>query len=308
MSAIGSFRLTTGGVELDPNPDRFGFLLDSNDVLDDAHALQARMDRDGYLFLPGFLDRDEVREARVAICRELAAEELLEPGMPVELAIAKPGIDMSFRPDIANGHGAGVLIRKVIYSDRIMHFFTQFLGGEATHYDFTWMRTIAPGPGSLAHCDVIFMGRGTKNLYTAWIPFGDIPLHVGGLLLVEGSHRNADVRESYCTFDYDTACQNRPEEHPLQTAGFFNSGALSEDMRQTRESVGGRLLTAENYRMGDLLIFSVYTVHGSLDNHSNEIRISTDSRYQLASDPLDERWVGENPPGHGGKSVKGMIC
>src|SRR5580700_5548535 len=110
MSAIGSFRLTTGGVELDPSPERFGFLQDSNDALNDHEALRARMERDGYLFLPGFLDRDDVREARVAICRELAAEDLLEPGMPVELAIAKPGIDMSFRPDIANGHGAGVQI------------------------------------------------------------------------------------------------------------------------------------------------------------------------------------------------------
>jgi len=57
-----------------------------------------------------------------------------------------------------------------------------------------------------------------------------------------------------------------------------------------------------------VLIFSVYTVHGSLDNQSDEIRLSSDSRYQLASEPLDERWVGENPPGHGGASVKQLIC
>ena len=60
--------------------------------------------------------------------------------------------------------------------------------------------------------------------------------------------------------------------------------------------------------MGDVLIFSVFTVHGSLDNQSNEIRLSTDSRYQLASEPLDERWMGEKPPAHGGNSIRGMIC
>ncbi len=69
-----------------------------------------------------------------------------------------------------------------------------------------------------------------------------------------------------------------------------------------------RLLTAEEYRMGDLLIFSIYTVHGSLDNPSWQIRMSSDSRYQLASEPVDERWAGENPPAHGGNVVKGMIC
>jgi len=308
MSAVESVALTSSGIELDPSPERFGFLLDSNDVITDATALRHRMERDGYLYLPGFLNREDVKAARVAVCEELFEEGLLDPEAPIELAIAKPGVDMSFRPDIANGHRAGELIRKVIYGDRIMEFFTHFLGGEATHYDFTWMRTIAPGHGSQAHCDVIFMGRGTKNLYTAWIPFGDVPLHVGGLLLIEGSHHNQQVRDCYCTLDYDTSCQNRPEETPLRAAGFYNSGAISEDMREMRNSVGGRLLTAKEYKMGDLLIFSVYLVHGSLDNHSKEIRLSTDSRYQLASEPLDERWVGENPPGHGGNSVKGMIC
>lgn len=308
MNTAERVPLTSGGIELDMSPNRFGFLTNSNDILDGPEALRVRMERDGYLFLPGFLDRDDVRAARHAICEELANEGFLEVNEPVEAAIAKAGTDMAFRPDIANGDGAGKLIRKVIYGERIMRFFSGFLGGEATHYDFTWMRAIAPGLGSQAHCDVIFMGRGTKNLFTAWVPFGDIPLDVGGLLLIEGSHHNEQVRKNYCTMDYDTACRNRPSDSPLKVAGFQSSGAITNDMRDMRNSDGGRLLTAERYRMGDLLIFSVYLIHGSLDNHSREIRLSTDSRYQLASDPIDERWVGEHPPGHGGNSIKGMIC
>ncbi len=308
MSIAEHLPLTSGGIELDPSPERFGFLTDSTPSLADPAALQAQMAQDGYLYLPGFLDREDVRAARLAVCDELAAEGMLDPSFPVDQAIAKPDTDMSFRPDIANGEKSGKLIRKVIYGDRIMRFFDRLLGGEATHYDFTWMRTIAPGLGSLAHCDVIFMGRGTKNLYTAWVPFGDIPLNVGGLLLIEGSHRDRHVRETYCTMDYDTSCQNRTNESPLKAAGFLSSGAISADMSEMRNSVGGRLLTAKEYRMGDLLIFSVYLIHGSLDNHSKEIRLSTDSRYQLASEPLDERWVGEHPPGHGGASVRETIC
>jgi len=308
MSVASFSLLTSGGIDLDPNPDRFGYLRESNDLLDDTDGLRLRMERDGYLYLPGFLDRASVITARHAICQELADEGMLDPEQPVELAIAKTDVNMSFRPDIANGDKSGKLIREVIYGERIMRFFTEFLGGEATHYDFTWMRTIPPGKGSPAHCDVIFMGRGTKNLYTAWVPFGDIPINVGGLLLIEGSHHNEEVRETYCTMDYDSACQNRPGEHPLKTAGYQESGAISNDMREMRSAVGGRLLTAEQYKMGDLLIFSVYLVHGSLDNHSKEIRLSTDSRYQLASEPLDERWIGEHPPGHGGESVRPSIC
>ena len=33
-----------------------------------------------------------------------------------------------------------------------------------------------------------------------------------------------------------------------------------------------------------------------------------DSRYQLSSEPIDERWVGERPDGHGPGGKKAMIC
>lgn len=152
------------------------------------------------------------------------------------------------------------------------------------------------------------MGRSTHELYTAWVPLGDIPLEVGGLVVVEGSHRDEATRQGYCTHDVDTVCENKADRHPMQEAGLQEIGALGRDMRSIREGLGGRLLTAREFRMGDLLTFSVFTVHGSLDNGSNTIRMSFDSRYQLASEPMDERWTGENPMGHGGRAVQGVIC
>ena len=61
-------------------------------------------------------------------------------------------------------------------------------------------------------------------------------------------------------------------------------------------------------RAGDLLFFGMHTLHASADNHTNRFRLSTDSRYQLASEPADERWAGPNPAGHSNKARKGMIC
>ncbi|MBM3281064.1 MAG: phytanoyl-CoA dioxygenase family protein, partial [Candidatus Handelsmanbacteria bacterium] len=68
-----------------------------------------------------------------------------------------------------------------------------------------------------------------------------------------------------------------------------------------------RWLSAE-YQMGDLLVFSMYTLHASTDNHTDRIRISSDSRYQLASEPVDDRWIGEDPPIHGIRAKRGMVC
>jgi hypothetical protein len=74
-----------------------------------------------------------------------------------------------------------------------------------------------------------------------------------------------------------------------------------------RETLGGRWLTAE-FRMGDLLTFPMYTVHASLDNQTDRIRLSTDSRYQSAAEPADPRWIGEQPIAHGVAGRRGRIC
>ncbi|CAN5470551.1 phytanoyl-CoA dioxygenase family protein [soil metagenome] len=301
--------LRAGGIDLDTSPEAFGFLRESREIVDDVDALRQRMELDGYLYIPGFFDREDVREVRLKICEVLANEGLLNPSFPIESAIASESVEVAFRPDIVTKGPPRASLEKLIYGDRIMAFYAAFLGGESTHFDFTWLRAVSPGKGTYPHCDVVFMGRGTKNLYTAWVPLGDVPLSVGGLILVEGSHNNEAIRSGYCTFDVDTVCENKPDRpRPMEEAGHGHFGALGKDIRAIREGIGARLLTAREFRMGDLLTFSIYTVHGSLDNGSNQIRLSSDSRYQLASDPIDERWVGENPPGHGGESVRGMIC
>lgn len=47
---------------------------------------------------------------------------------------------------------------------------------------------------------------------------------------------------------------------------------------------------------------------GELCISVDALRLSTDTRYQLASEPVDERWIGENPIAHGLDAKKGMIC
>ncbi len=299
--------LTSGGRTIDLSPERFGWLRDSSDAVGDAAELRARMERDGYLFLPGFLDREGVRAARLALCARLEEEGLLDPAHPAEAAVAREGVRLAFRPDLANDGPARPILERAIYGERVMAFYSALLGGEARHFDYTWLRAVAPGPGTAPHTDVVFMGRGTKRLYTAWVPLGDVPLSVGGLILLEGSHRDEGLRRTYSSLDVDAACAAGGGS-PLERAGFDGGGGIGQGLPALQARIGGRLLTCPEFRMGDLLTFSVYTVHGSLDNASREIRMSSYSRYQLASEPGDERWVGPNPPGHGGAMVRATIC
>ena len=56
------------------------------------------------------------------------------------------------------------------------------------------------------------------------------------------------------------------------------------------------------------MVFSITTMHASPDNHTAKIRHSSDSRYQLASELVDDRWIGDDPPLHDIRAHKAMIC
>ena len=55
------------------------------------------------------------------------------------------------------------------------------------------MRAVSPGPATPPHMDVVYMGRGTKNLFTSWTPLGDVPLEMGGLIILENSHKHKRI-------------------------------------------------------------------------------------------------------------------
>ena len=294
-------RLTTQKLELDLSPEAFGELRPSMDILTDSLALQTRMRDDGYLYLPGYLNRAEVLYARTVLLKRLADAACLEPGTPLGAAIARKDHGSYFMPELAQDNPP---LMHLLYDGPMMAFYTRLFGGQVRHFDYTWLRAVTPGNGTAPHCDIVYMGRGTTNLFTAWTPLGDIPREIGGLMVLEGSHKHDRLRLGYGAKDVDSYCTNHNAMRETGNNGF---GALTFNPIRLRERLGGRWLTAD-FRAGDLLTFSMYTVHCSLDNHSDQIRLSSDTRYQLASDPVDERWVGEHPIGHGDAARRDLIC
>ena len=99
--------------------------------------------------------------------------------------------------------------------------------------------------------------------------------------------------------DVDQFCENRVGNGytKMGAAAILRRAAGSPSIK-LRERLGGRWLTTD-YRAGDVLIFTIFMVHCSLDNNTDRIRITSDTRYQLAAEPVDERWIGENPIAHG---------
>jgi ectoine hydroxylase-related dioxygenase (phytanoyl-CoA dioxygenase family) len=201
-------------------------------------------------------------------------------------------------------------ISDVLYGPRTLGFFQKLFEHPVRHYDYTWMRLVNPGPATQFHADVVYMGRGTHDLFTVWTPWGDTTTpdgqDLGGLIVLEGSHHRRDLLQSYWNADVDAFCLNKSDRRDGWNRPGGNGG-IDGTAAQLREAIGGTYRTAD-YEMGDVVIFNVHTIHGGTDNHTRRVRISTDSRYQRADAPVDPRWVGPNPPAHGPAGKRGMIC
>lgn len=270
------------------SPDLVGKLIDA-DVNGD---LSQQLTQQGYLLLRGVHDPSEVAAARMEVLRRLA--EVGEIKEPIEDGIAS---GVSRRREIyptKEDLGAfwrsvseGPAVRAVINGPRIASVMSQLFQEPAGHFTFAWLRAMAKGRASPLHIDHPYMNRGSKRLVTCWTPLCNIDLNNGPLYVLEGSHAWKDIRAAFegHDVDRDPARPGHIEESPIKLAKRKDS----------------RLLTS-NFRLGDCLVFGMFTVHGSFDNASETgtIRLSCDTRFQPASDPMDERFSGPNPQAHNG--------
>lgn len=319
------------GRALDSSPESFGFLTAANDVLDQPAALRARLEEDGYLYLRNFFDPELILAGRRSIFERIAREGQFDPACDLMEGVVHPDWLEAFRNDAAptfkNADGkkrnpdqaAAFLpalaatspeIQRVVFGSEICDFYARLFGEPIRHFDYIWCRLMGPGHGTATHCDWVYMGRGSSQLLTCWIPYMDIPLAVGGLIILEKSHHQSARIANYLGKDVDAYCQNRPgQAQAVAKDGKWSfPGWLSKRPDSLPEKFHTRWLTVPEWKVGDFITFRMDLIHGSLDNQSDRVRFSTDTRYQPASQPADERWIGVNPPGHSLAGKRGRIC
>jgi hypothetical protein len=306
MSTATLPQIVSYGHALDMEDGKIGLMRDSSDAADDVVELRRRFTEDGYLYMKGYLDRDWVMEARAGLTDRLAAVGVLDENYPTIEAVAKPNAGYVFKPELTNGCEP---VQRLLYSGRLTEFYRKFYAEDIRHYDYTWLRAVGPGKGTNPHCDLPYMGRGTHQHMTCWVPYGEISYELGGLMVLEGSHKRMDLLENYVYRDVDTFCENKSADVAKVKEGKWTfSGTLSHNPPAVRNKFGCRWVVSE-FEPGDFITFGMFLVHASLDNQTaNRLRISSDSRYQRASEPIDERWVGINPPAHGPNGKRGLIC
>ncbi len=101
MSTTTLPSITAFGHALDLSEDKFGFLRDSSDAAADFPELRRRQAEDGYLYMKGYLDREDVLAARATLTERLAAAGMLDERHPALDAVYKPqAANASFKPEI----------------------------------------------------------------------------------------------------------------------------------------------------------------------------------------------------------------
>lgn len=279
------------GVRFGPRDIQFpstelGVLRDANDLLDDAAALRDRMAEDGYLLLRQMIAPEAVAGARKAILQHMDEQQALRPGMPVLEGVMRAGktVPMLGRKGITHAPP----VRNVFEHRALFDFYSRYFDEPATTFDYKWLRGVGNEEYTGAHFDVVYMGRGSGRLLTCWIPLGEVPVEHGTLAVCVGSHNSARferLRQTYGKMDVD-------RDHVTE-------GSFTSDPMEIAEKFGGQWATTD-FHPGDILTFGMFTMHASTTNLTNRFRLSCDVRFQPAADPVDERWVGENPIGHYG--------
>ena len=259
-----------------------------------SERLPEQLARDGYLLLRNALGQEQVMAARSDVLKRLAA--VGEIAEPLEAAVATgssrraelyPDLDAFWRTVCESPR-----LRAITHHGPLAEVSAALLGGPTKPFDFLWLRTMLEGRASPLHFDHVYMNRGATHLVTAWVPLGDVPLEAGPLVVVEGSNRFEDVIERYRGVDVDR--DGLP-------------GSFPDDGIAFAQSRGTRLLTAD-FRAGDVILFDMFTLHGSCDNRmgGGRVRLSCDVRWQLAAEAEDDRWFGAPPKGHGDLGYGGL--
>lgn len=284
---VATTPLTSNGIALDTSPEKFGELRPSNELLSDADALRARMADEGYLFFRQLIDPEIVLRARQEILLKYATVgEIDAISHPLMEAIQSEQtfVDKVNLRAFTESVRTGLAYERVVLGPEVMGYLETLLGGDVRAYDFRWPRFVRPGEGCGFHYDGPYMNRGTDRVFTTWIPLGRVHRHEGALIVLEDSHTSERLLNSYAKQDADKE----------------KISWLSTDPVRLQDGLGGRWLTAD-FEPGDVLSFGMHMLHGALDNRSptGRCRLTSDTRYQRADEPLDDRWNGAAPEAHG---------
>jgi ectoine hydroxylase-related dioxygenase (phytanoyl-CoA dioxygenase family) len=288
--------LISNGYILDPA--RLGRLTPSDPAAPIAE-LREQYAAQGYLWLKGLLEREVVLNFRRRYFEALLTTGLLAPNTDP--------IDGIYSGSVEDAEQVHRLLLEVVrweaytafcLSEPIVRFYRAFFEDAVYLHRRKLIRHVKPGdPNSTGgHYDMVYLRAGTERFCSSWIPLGDVPVEMGGLVYLEGSDRPG--REAEAEVRRASAHLSRDEQ--LKAFRQSATGWMSKDLPALAERFNSRWLVAD-YEAGDMLVHSPFIIHAATTNQDSQqrMRLSTDIRFQRASDSIDSRWSQDWRPDDG---------
>lgn len=234
-----------------------------------AATLQEQMNQHGYLFFRGLVPQADVWAVRRAVLELCAEAGWLDPAHDLVDAVVAPQVE----PTSEGNPDYMAVYRRVLRLPLFFDFPTgesmlqiaQALLGEQVLVHprrigrMTFPNnTIATTPPHQDH----FYIRGSVETYSCWVPLGNCPITLGGLAVWPGTHTSGF------------------RDHNQWSPGAVGGSGVAVEPGATWHTT--------DFKAGDALFFHSYTIHKALPNLSgNQLRISTDNRYQRPNDSID---------------------
>lgn len=250
--------------------------IDSTDLLDDPVALRARADETGYLFFKQRLPKDEVLALRAEMLAIVEKHGWRQPGQDAlgglidYDAINRLTEEEMHRTDVGVTaeayHDTQKLERfhRLPHHPRLLEVYRALFGREVLVHPRHIARMITPHTCMVPtppHQDFPYI-QGSTQTWTCWFPVGDCPRSLGGLTVLQGTHRKGYL--------------------PVQPARGAGGFAVPLCPTETHWVEG-------DYEAGDILTFNSHTVHKALRcQFKDRIRLSLDVRYQPIDEPVDQ--------------------
>ncbi|MFD7706340.1 phytanoyl-CoA dioxygenase family protein [Streptomyces sp. NPDC059786] len=279
--------LYSNGLPIPLTPDCFGPLRPTAHHAADPATLRARLRRDGYLYLPGFLDPAGVRRLRGAYFARFPAGYLAGGTAPedgVFSGTVPPGLpEYGVAGHPAHGFVRSAPFARFVDDPRLRTLAETLLGGRAELLPRRILRHYHRGShrASRAHVDLDYMDRmehggpASPAVITLWIPVGDCPGRTGPLVYLEGSHTLTPGEYEPLRDVTDRPGDRRP---------------ISHDLAWTARSLGRRWLCTD-FAAGDLMVHVPQIIHASLDTTTDAMRLSADVRFVRSGHTPDPRWL-----------------
>lgn len=243
---------------------------------------QQQYAEEGYVVVAGLLNEADLEPVRQAIAagvekqaQSLAAADKIRhlyPELPFTRRLAAIQQEAGEEPPIWNKQVFSRAIYDLLVCPRILDVVEALIGPEITVNGDYWVRPKLP-EGKIStypwHQDSAYYGPESVDIpiLTVWVPLVDVDERNGCLKVLPGSH----------------------------TWGLRPTRWVGPHLVPT-EDVEARVAPITlPMRAGDLVVLSQFTFHGSLMNHSEDVRWSIDLRYSPTGP--DMAWLFNRYPG-----------